>query len=97
MSAVGSSFLVQYPVMDNRRFFHVDSKSYEITREGNTKGINIIERGRNHQSNVVFGSEGARWFQAGLHEVAHLPPEHKFQKTFREGAKVFISHPKTAQ
>ncbi len=76
--------------MENIRFFHVDSKSYEITREGNSKGINIFERGRNHQSNVVFGREGARWFQVVLHEVAHLPPEHKFQKTFCEGTKVFL-------
>ncbi len=90
ISVVGGSFSVHCSVMENRPFFHVDSKSYEIMREGNSKGINIIERGRNHQSNVVLGEEGARWFQAGLHEVAHLLLDHKFQKTFREGAKVFL-------
>jgi hypothetical protein len=90
ISVVGGSFSVHCSVMENRPFFHVDSKSYEIMREGNSKGINIIERGRNHQSNVVLGGEGTRWFQAGLHEVAHLLLDHKFQKTFREGAKVFL-------
>ena len=54
ISVVGGSFSVHCLVMENRPFFHVDSKSYEIMREGNSKGINIIKRGRNHQSNVVL-------------------------------------------
>jgi hypothetical protein len=35
------------------RFFHVESKSYEIVRYGNE--LRIIERGKRHMSHVIDG------------------------------------------
>lgn len=69
-------FLGELLVMGTCKFFHVDSKSYEITWVGNPNGLNIIERGRNHMSNVFIGREGARWFQTALKDVASLPSDH---------------------
>ncbi len=81
---------MNFSVMGNWRFFQVDPKSFEISREANPLGLSIIERGRNHMINVLFRKEGARWFQASMKDVASLQPDHQYLKTLREGKKVFL-------
>ncbi len=70
------------------RFFHVESKSYEIVR--NVNELRIIERGKRHMSHVSMGSATARWCHDILLEFATLPPDQNAFRSFREGNKVFV-------
>jgi hypothetical protein len=74
--------------MGDSRFFHVESKSYEIVRHVND--LRIIERGQKHLSHVTMGFATARWCHDILLEFANLPPDQNAFRSFREGNKVFV-------
>jgi hypothetical protein len=74
--------------MGDSRFFHVESKSYEIARHVNE--LRIIERGQKHLSHVTMGLATARWCHDILLEFATLPPDQNAFRSFREGNKVFV-------
>ena len=70
------------------RFFHVESKFYEIVRHGNE--LRIIERGKRHMSHVTMVSATARWCHDILVEFTTLPPDQNAFRSLREGNKVFV-------
>jgi hypothetical protein len=70
------------------RFFHVESKSYELVRHGNE--LRIVERGQKHLSHVTMGLVTARWCHDILLEFAMMPPDQNAFRSFREGNKVFV-------
>ena len=74
--------------MSDSRFFHVESKSYEIARYVNE--LRIIERGQKHFSHVTMGLVTARWCHDILLEFVTLPPDQNAFRSFREGNRVFV-------
>ena len=75
-------------VMGDSRFFHVESKSYELARHGNE--LRIIERGQKHLSHVTMGLATARLCHDILVEFATLPPDQNAFRSFREGNKCLL-------
>ena len=74
--------------MGENRFFYVEAKSFEITK--NAFEVRIIERGRKHLSNVSMGFAAAHWLRDALLEVAKLSNDQNLFRSFREGHKVYV-------
>jgi hypothetical protein len=74
--------------MAEKRFFHVESKFFELVK--NAIEVNIIERGRKHRSIVSMGFAAAAWLRDSLLEVAKLSNNRNVFRSFREGNKVFV-------
>jgi hypothetical protein len=81
------SYICSFSHGENR-FFHVESKSYEIVRYATE--LCIIERGKNRFSHVTMGLETARWCRDMLLEFAALPVDQNAFRSFRERNKVFV-------
>jgi hypothetical protein len=75
-------------VMGIKRFFHVESKAFELVK--NAIEVSIIERGRKHTSTVSMGFAAAFWLRDSLLEVAKLSNEQNVFRSFREGNKVYV-------
>ena len=73
--------------MGERRFFHVESKSFELARHDS--GICITERGKNHTSNLMMGVVIEKWCQDALLDLAQSIDQNAF-RSFHEGNKVFV-------
>jgi hypothetical protein len=56
--------------MGENRYFHVESKSFEIVK--NAIELSLIERSRNHVSIVTMGFVVALWLRDVLLEVAKM-------------------------
>jgi hypothetical protein len=78
--------------MGDRKYFHVESKSFDLIKEADTNGICIIERGKIFLSSITLGKEGAIWFQSLMVKAATSSPDKQILKTFREANKVFVCH-----
>ena len=76
--------------MGDRKYFHVESKSFDLIKEADTNGICIIEHGKNFLSSITLDKEGAAWFQRLMVDAATSSPYKQFLKTFREANKVFV-------
>ena len=74
--------------MGDKRYFHVESKSFELIK--NAFEVCIIERGRQHRSEVSMGFAAALWFWDAILEVAKLSREQNVFRSFREGNKVYV-------
>ena len=74
--------------MGDKRYFQVESKSFEIVKHAYE--VNLIDRGRNHVSNVSMRFAAASWFHDALLEVARLTNNQNVFRSFREGNKVFV-------
>ena len=74
--------------MGERRFFQVESKSFELLRSDGE--LRITERGKNHLSYVTMGIVTARWFCDALLEVASISIDQNAFWSFREGNKVIV-------
>jgi hypothetical protein len=74
--------------MGENRFFYVESKFFEITK--NAFEVSIIEHGRKHLSNVSMGFAAALWLRDALLEVAKLFNDQNLFRSFREGNKVYV-------
>ena len=74
--------------MGDTRFFHVESKSFELIK--NAFEVCIIERGRQHRSEVSMGFATALWFRDAILEVAKLSRDQNVFRSFREGNKVYV-------
>ncbi len=59
----GGSFYTFSLVVGDTRFFHVESKSFELVK--NAIEVSIIERGRKHRSTVSMGSVLVSGFSFG--------------------------------
>ena len=81
-------FLTYLVDMSEKRFFHVESKSFEIVK--NAIELSIIERGRKHMSIVSMGFAAAFWLRDALVEITKVPTEQNLFRSFREGNKVFV-------
>jgi hypothetical protein len=76
--------------MGDRKYFHVESKSFDLIKEAGTNGICIIECGKNYMSSIALGKEGATWVQSLMVEAANTSSDKQLLKTFREANKVFV-------
>jgi hypothetical protein len=76
--------------MGDRKYFHVESKSFDFIKEAGTNGICIIERGKNYMSSITLGKEGATWVQSLMVEATNTSSNKQLLKTFREANKVFV-------
>jgi hypothetical protein len=74
--------------MGERRFFQIESKSFELLRSDGE--LRITERGKNHLSYVKMGIGTTRWFCDALLEVASISIDQNAFRSFREGNKVFV-------
>ena len=74
--------------MSEKRFFHVESKSFEIVK--NAIELSIIERGRKHISIVSMGFAAAFGLRDALVEITKLSTDQNLFRSFREGNKVFV-------
>ena len=74
--------------MGDKRYFHVESKSFELIK--NAFEVCIIERGRQHRSEVSMGFAAALWFWDAILEVAKFSREQNVFRSFREGNKVYV-------
>ena len=74
--------------MGTKRFFQVESKSFELVK--NAIEVSIIERGRKHTSTVSMGFAAAFWFRDSLLEVAKLSNDQNAFRSFKEGNKVYV-------
>ena len=63
-------FLTYRLGMGEKRYFHVESKSFEIVK--NAIEVSIIERGRKHLSSVLMGFATALWLRDALLEITKL-------------------------
>lgn len=45
--------------MGDKKYFHVESKSFDLIREAGINGLCIIERGKKFMSSIVLDKEGA--------------------------------------
>jgi hypothetical protein len=78
--------------MGNRRWFNIESKSFEFALEehGGSVGVSIIERGRNSVSGITLGTKGSTWLRKGMAEVHKLPPDQGYVRTLRDEGKTII-------
>lgn len=74
--------------MGGRRWFNVESKSFEFVLE--SPGVRIIERGRNNVSNPNLGKEGVKWIRKGMADIISLTHDQSFARTCREEGRVFV-------
>lgn len=74
--------------MGGRRWFNVESKSFEFALEAS--GVCIIERGRNSTSSITLGKEGAHWLGSGMTETTLLSADHGFVRTCREAGRFVV-------
>jgi hypothetical protein len=74
--------------MGEKRYFHVESKSFEIVK--NAIEVSIIEHGRKHLSSVLMGFAVALWLRGALLEITKLSIDQNLFRSFREGNKVFV-------
>jgi hypothetical protein len=74
--------------MGGRRWFNVESKSFEFVLE--SPGVRIIERGHNNVSNLNLGKEGVKWIRKGMADIISLPHDHSFARTCREEGRDFV-------
>ena len=74
--------------MGYKRYFHVESKSFELIK--NVFEVCIIERGRQHRSEVSMGFATVLWFRDAILEVAKLSRDQNVFLSFREGNKVYV-------
>ena len=89
MDIGGGSFSTK-KAMANWKYFHIESKSFDLITEAGNIGLCIIERGKNYLSNITMGREGADWFKSLMAEAANTSPDKHLLKTFREANKVFV-------
>jgi hypothetical protein len=76
--------------MGDRKYFHVESKLFDLIKEADTNGICIIERGKIFLSSITLGKEGVIWFQSLMVEAGTSSPDKQILKNFREANKVFV-------
>ena len=72
--------------MAGRKFFFIESKSFEVLLDGSNSRLQLIERGKNRMSNITWGREGAKWFCSTMAKVVSLPMD----KLLREDGTVFV-------
>ncbi len=78
--------------MGNRRWFSIESKSFEFNVEerGATFGLCITERGRNKVHTISLGTKGMEWLRQGMIEVHGHPRDIGFIRTLWEDSKTFV-------
>jgi hypothetical protein len=76
--------------MDRRKLFFIESKSFEVILYGGNLGLQIIERGKKRESNIMWGREGMKWFCSTTEEVVTFPLQKSYSKMIRENGMVFV-------
>ena len=76
--------------MEDKKYFHVESKSFDLIREAGINGLCIIERGKKFMSSIVLDKEGAMWFMYLMAKATNTSLEEQLLKTCREANKVFV-------
>lgn len=78
--------------MGNRRWFSIESKSFEFNVEecGGILSLCIIERGRNKVHTISLGTKGMEWLRQGMIEVHGHPKDIGFIRTLWEDSKTFV-------
>ena len=79
-----------YIIMEGRKFFFIESKSFEVLLYGGNSGLQLIERGKNHVGKITWGREGAQCLCSTMAEVVTLPLNKSYSKTLRENGTVFV-------
>jgi hypothetical protein len=76
--------------MERRKLFFIESKSFEVILYEGNSGLQLIERGKNRECNIMWGREGTKWFCSTMEEVVTFPLQKSYSKTIRENGTVFV-------